>query len=110
MRNLKYNVKINGVTFEAKHGERIHHIPELIGPTRLDECYRSWSSAKESVYEYWNEFYNEMNDAEHCSFKIASHNWNMFTLEMVIYDKERNQYWFLYIMPAPNYAIKIDVE
>ena len=110
MRKLHYNVEINGVTFEAKHGERIYQIPELIGATRLDECYGRWSSAKESVYEYWNEFYNEMNDADNCSFKIASHNCMMFTLEMVIYDKERNQYWFLYITPAHNRAIKIDAE
>ena len=93
MRKLKYNVEINGVTFEAKHGQRLHHIPELTGATRLDEV-----------------FYNEMNDAEHCSFMIASHNCMMFTLQMVIYDKERNQYWFLYITPCHNRAIKIDAE
>lgn len=110
MRKLKYSVKINDVTFEAKHGERINHIPELIGATRLDEVYGSYSRAKEDVYDEWNEFYNEMNDADHCSFIISSHNIMMFTLQMVIFDEERSQYWYLYITPAHNYAIKIDAK
>ena len=110
MRKLKYNVEINGVTFEAKHGQRLHHIPELTGATRLDEVYGRYSLEKKVAYDEWNKFYNEMNDAEHCSFMIASHNCMMFTLQMVIYDKERNQYWFLYITPCHNRAIKIDAE
>ena len=110
MRKLKYNVKINSVTFEAKHGERIHHIPDLAGATRLDEVYGRYSSAKEQVYDEWNEFYNEMNDVDNCSFIISSHTCCFFTLQMVIYDEEEKQYWFLYITPAHNYAVKIDVE
>ena len=110
MRKLKYTVEINGVTFEAKHGERIHHIPKLVGATRLDEVYGRYSSAKESVYDEWNEFYNEMNGVDNCSFKISSHNYMMFTLAMVVYDEDAKQYWYLYITPAHNYAVKIDVE
>ena len=107
MRKLHYNVEINGVTFEAKHGERIYHIPELTGATRLDEVYGRYSCKKEAVYDEWNEFYNEMNDADHCSFIISSHNAMIFTLKMVIYDEHEKQYWFLYITPAHNYAVKI---
>ena len=110
MRKTHYFVKINGRYFEAKHGERLHHIPELVGATRLEDCYRSWSAAKEAVYDEWNEFYNEMNDYDNCSFKIVSHNCMIFTLQMVIYDEEEKQYWFLYITPTHNYAVKIDVE
>jgi len=110
MTKLHYNVKINGVTFEAKHGQRIHHIPELTGATRLDEVYGRYSYAKKSVYDEWNKFYNEMNDADYCSFIISSHNIFTFTLQMVIYDKERSQYWFLFITPAHNYAVKIDAQ
>ena len=110
MRKTHYTVKINGKYFEAKHGERIYHIPDLVGPTRLDEVYGRYSFRKESVYDEWNEFYNEMNDADNCSFKISSYNPMIFTLQMVIYDEEAKQYWFLYITPAHNYAIKIDVE
>ena len=110
MRKLHYNVKINGVTFEAKHGERIYHIPELTGATRLDEVYGRYSCAKEAVYDEWNEFYNEMNDADYCGFIISSHNVFSFTLQMVVYDEERSQYWFLYITPAHNYAVKIDAQ
>lgn len=108
MRKLHYSVEINGVTFEAKHGERIHHIPVLTGATRLHEVYDRYSCKKEAVYDEWNKFYNEMNDADHCSFIISSHNANIFTLKMVVYDKEYNQYWFLYITPAHNRAVKID--
>ena len=110
MRKTHYTVKINGKYFEAKHGERICHIPDLVGPTRLDEVYGRYSSAKEQVYDEWNEFYNEMNEHDNCSFKISSYNCMVFTLQMVVYDKERSQYWFLYITPAHNYAIKIDAE
>ena len=110
MKKLHYYVKINGVTFEAKHGERIYHIPELTGATRLDEVYGRYSYNKEAVYDEWNKFYNEMKDADHCSFKISSHNCMIFTLNMVVYDKERNQYWFLYITPAHNRAVKIDAQ
>ena len=110
MRKLKYNVKINGVAFEAKHGERLYHIPDLVGATRLDEVYGRYSYKKEAAYDEWNKFYNEMNDADHCSFIISSHNTFSFTLQMVIYDEEAKQYWFLYITPAHNYAVKIDVE
>ena len=110
MKKLHYNVKINGVTFEAKHGQRIYHIPELTGATRLDEVYGRYAYAKKAVYDEWNEFYNEMNDADHCSFIISSYNVNIFTLQMVIYDEQEKQYWFLYITPAHNYAVKIDVE
>ena len=110
MRKLNYYVKINGVTFEAKHGQRIHHIPELRGATRLDEVYGRYSYAKKAVYDEWNEFYNEMNDEDHCSFIISSHNVNIFTLQMVVYDEERSQYWFLFITPSHNYAVKIDAQ
>ena len=110
MRKLKYTVEINGRYFEAKHGERIYHIPNLVGATRLEDCYRSCSITKKAVYDEWNEFYNEMNDADNCSFKISSYNPMIFTLQMVIYDEEAKQYWFLRITPAHNYAVKIDVE
>ena len=110
MKKLHYCVKINGVTFEAKHGERIYHIPELTGATRLDDVYGRYSYQKEVAYDEWNKFYNEMNDADHCSFIISSHNVNIFTLAMVVYDKERNQYWYLYITPAHNRAVKIDAQ
>ena len=110
MRKVHYNVEINGVTFEAKHGERIYHIPKLTGATRLDEVYGRYSHAKKAVYDEWNEFYNEMNNADHCSFIISSYNIFRFTLQMVIYDKERSQYWFLYITPAHNRAVKIDAQ
>ena len=110
MRKVHYNVKINGVPFEAKHGQRIHHIPELVGATRLDDVYGRYSCTKKAVYDEWNKFYNEMNDADYCSFIISSHNIFTFTLQMVIYDEQEKQYWFLYITPAHNYAIKIDVE
>ena len=110
MRKLHYYVKINGETFEAKHGERINQIPKLTGATRLDQVYGRYSHKKEAAYNEWNKFYNEMKDADHCSFIISSHNFNVFTLKMVVYDKERNQYWFLYITPAHNYAVKIDAQ
>lgn len=110
MRKVHYNVKINGVTFEAKHGERLYHIPELTGATRLDQVYGSYSYYKKAVYDEWDKFYHEMNDADHCSFIISSHNVNIFTLQMVVYDKERSQYWFMYITPAHNYAVKSDVQ
>ena len=110
MRKLNYYVKINGVTFEAKHGERVYHIPELKGATRLNEVYGRYSHAKERVYDDWNKFYNEVNNADHCSFKISSHNCMIITLQMVIYDEHENQYWFLYITPAHNYAVKIDAQ
>ena len=87
MRKLNYYVKINGVTFEAKHGERIYHIPELTGATRLDEVYGRYSYAKKAAYDEWNKFYNEMNNADYCSFEISSHNYMLFTLKMVIYDE-----------------------
>ena len=110
MRKLNYYVKINGVTFEAKHGERIYHIPELRGATRLNEVYGRYSHAKEKAYDEWNKFYNEMNEAGHCGFIISSHNGFRFALQMGIYDKECSQYWFLHITRAHNYAVKIDVQ
>ena len=110
MTKLHYYVKINGVTFEAKHGQRIHHIPELVGATRLDEVYGRYSYAKKAVYNEWNKFYNEMNDADYCEFIISSYNIFSFTLKMIVYDKECNQYWFLYITRAHNYAVKIDAQ
>ena len=110
MTKLHYNVKINGVTFEAKHGERIYHIPKLTGATRLDEVYGRCSYKKKAAYDKWNKFYNEMNDADYCSFIISSHNLMIFTLQMVIYDEHEKQYWFLYITPAHNYAVKIDAQ
>ena len=110
MKKLHYYVKINGVTFEAKHGERLYHIPELRGATRLDEVYGRYSCTKKAVYDEWNKFFNEMNDADYCSFIISSHNIFTFTLQMVIYDEQGKQYWFLYITPAHNYAVKLDVE
>ena len=110
MKKLHYYVKINGVTFEAKHGERLYHIPELVGATRLDEVYGRYSYNKKAVYDEWNKFYNEMNDADYCGFIISSYNIFSFTLKMIVYDKERNQYWLLYITPAHNRAVKIDVE
>ena len=110
MSKLHYYVKINGVTFEAKHGERIYHIPKLTGATRLDEVYGSYSYKKEAAYDKWNKFYDEMKGAKHCSFIISSHNVYSFILQMVVYDKERSQYWFLYITPAHNRAVKIDAQ
>lgn len=109
MRKTHYFVKINGKCFEAKHGERIYHIPKLVGATRLDEVYGRYSYKKEATYDEWNKFYNEMHN-ENCSFKIASHNCMIFTLAMVVYDETNNHYWYLYITPCHNYAIKIDVE
>lgn len=35
MRKKQYFVTINGKTFEAKHGERVLHMPHLTGPTIL---------------------------------------------------------------------------
>lgn len=102
-----YTVKINGKYFEAKHGERVLHMPRLTGATRLEEIYGTFSSAKEAAWYEWNEFYRNTSN-NNCSFKISSHNWAMFTLAMVVYDEPNNQYWYLYITPAHNYAIKID--
>lgn len=107
MRKKQYLVTINGKTFEAKHGERVLHMPHLTGATRLEEIYGTFSSAKEAAWYEWNEFYRNTSN-NNCSFKISGHNWAMFTLAMVVYDEPNNQYWYLYITPAHNYAIKID--
>ena len=104
-----YTVEINGKTFEAKHGERVLHMPHLTGPVRLEEVYGRFSSAKESAWYEWNEFYRNTSN-NNCSFKISGHNCKVFTLAMVVYDEPNNQYWYLYITPSHNYAIKIAVE
>ena len=109
MRRTHYTVTINGEHFEANTNERLDHIPQLHGPTRLEDVYRSFSGAKYSAWLEWNEFYRNTSNVN-CSFKISSHNWNMFTLAMVVYDEPNNQYWYLYITPSHNYAIKIAEE
>ena len=109
MRKTHYTVTINGKHFEANTNERLDHIPQLNGPGRLEEVYGSFSSAKYSVWLEWNDFFRNTSNNK-CSFKISSHNYMMFTLAMVVYDEPNNQYWYLYITPSHNYAIKIAEE
>ena len=109
MRKKQYFVTINGKTFEAKHGERVLHMPHLTGPTRLEEVYDTFSSAKENAWYEWNDFFRNTSNSN-CSFKISSHNCMMFTLAMVVYDEPNDQYWYLHITPLHNYAIKIAEE
>ena len=106
MRKTHYRVTINGKHFEANTSEHLDHILQLHGPVRLEEVYGKFSEAKYSAWLEWNEFFRNTSN-NNCSFKISSHNCMMFTLAMVVYDEPSNQYWYLYITPRHNYAIKI---
>ena len=108
-KKVHYTVTINGKKFEANTNEHLHSIPQLSGPTRLEEVYGRFSSAKEYVWDEWFDFYSDISNYK-CSFEISSYTRTIFTMSMVVYDELNNQYWYLHITPSHNYAIKIIEE
>ena len=71
--------------------------------TRLEDCYKSYSFAKQKAYNYCIQ---QMESVNGWSFRIISHNVNIFTCGYLYADCETGVIMFRYITPSYETSIE----
>lgn len=110
---INYKVVINGRTFKARHDEvikvsKIDDATNWFAPRKLSDVYGRYSEKKEHAYNDWHSWFCKY-AVNGSSIHIGSHNYNCFTLVIVVRDAETNEWWRCVATAHNNYATRIEI-